>query len=316
MTLDPNQEIDLDDDQDAAAFLENLTVAAEDRKKPADTAEAPTGQEAPEAASEAPEETADGTEAPEAQELADDVKLKLTINGESREVTLADLKRLAESEGSLTRQTAEVTEARQHAQTVSEKAQTALKGMLERAEARFKPYAEMDFLRLSRTMDDASWEALRSMALEAQADVNYLKSELDQTHQAVQQERVASVQRAAQEAVKVLSGPADKGGIEGWSQPLYNDVMAYAIAQGVPKDLAYGVVDPAAIRMMHKAMLFDRGAKAVEAQIVKVKAAPVKVAKPGGGTGTASKASDAMSRLVRTGSDDDAADAFLASFRA
>ena len=317
---------DTSDDDAAAAFLTNLTAAEETRKPSKGTDEATeTEEEAPseeteETTEEGEEETAtdEKKDAKTAVELADDATVKVKVNGEDVEVSIGDLKRLAGQERALNQKSMEVAEARKAYETSAAKAETTLKAMLEKAEARFKPYAELDYLKLSRSMDEASWDVLRSEALKAQEDVKFLKDGLADHTKTAQETSQRELAQAAKAAVSVLSGPVTSGGIEGWSQSLYNDLMAYAVSQGVPQATAYSIVDPAAIRVMHKAMMFDKGKTAATAQIAKVKAAPTKVARPssnGSSSGQSSKSSEAVSRLSRTGSDDDGVAAFLASMR-
>lgn len=316
-------EVDFDG---ADAFLKNLTAADDERKRPS-KGEPEAGEETPEEdhrseeTEEEVEEAEEGTEKPKADksavELGDDTTVKVKVNGEETEITLGDLKRLAGQEKALTQKSMEVAEARKAFEAKANHAAAVLQKQLERAQERFKPYEGLDYLKLSRTLPEDQWDQLRRDALEAQQNVQFVQQELMGVQQAVNETRQAEMAKAAQEAVAVLQGPEDKGGIAGWNQNLYNDIMGYAVTAGVPKEMAYSIVNPAAIRMMHKAMLFDRGKTAATTQIVKAKAAPAKVAKPGAVAqqGSSSKADDARARLARTGSDDDAMGAFLASLR-
>jgi chemotaxis protein histidine kinase CheA len=319
------------DDGDMAgveAFLENLTAADEQRKQPSKgDQERQEAKEEDHSASEDPEESTEGEDAEEGEDddekakeavdVADDTVLKVKVNGEDVDVTVGELKRLAGQEKALTQKAMEVAEARKTYETSAERASAALQAMLAKANERFKPYAELDYLKLSRTLDEASWDQLRKDALDAQSDVKFLTDQLDGHMKTVQNNQQAEVAKAAKEAIEVLSGPEDKGGIPGWNQALYADLMAFAVAQGLPQHLAYGVTNPAAIRMIHKAMMFDKGKTSAQEKIAQVKQGPTKVAKPAanGTPQRSGKAADALSRLTRSGSDDDAVDAFMATLR-
>lgn len=314
-----------DDDSGVDAFLKSLTAADESRRKPS-KGDAEATETPEEEAAEEPEETRDEAEetAEEDEEkpddktsvdLADDTKVKVKVDGKELEVSLGELKRLAGQEQSLTRKAMDVAEARKGFEEKATKAQATLNRLLERAEERLKPYAALDFLKLSRQLDEPAWDQLRADALAAQADVEFFKTELDGHLKTTAEAAQAHQATAAKAAVEVLSGAPEKGGIAGWNQTLYNDIMQYAVAQGLPQQLAYAVVEPAAIRMLHKAMQFDRGKTAATAQITKAKVAATKVAKPGGGSSPSGKATEALSRLARSGSDDDAVAAFMAGLK-
>ena len=78
--------------------------------------------------------------------------------------------------------------------------------------------------------------------------------------------------------------------------------------------------DPAAIKLIRKAMAYDRGTKAVADKVVengKIKAkikVPVKPGSPTQGSSRDRTRNDAMARLRKTGSENDAEAAFLARF--
>ena len=326
MSLDAIQ-TDANDTSDDAefdgedAFLTNLTAAENLRKPSKGTEEGTETEETEDAPPEEPEEQTEEQEEPAedddktAVELGDDTKIAVKVDGKDLMLSLGELKRLAGQEQALTRKSMEVAEARKGFETTTQKAATALTKMLERAQERFKPYAELDYLKLSRNLDESSWDQLRKDALTAQADVEFFKSELDANVKSVTETNQAASHAQAVAAVATLSGPVDKGGIAGWNQQVYNDVVNYAVAQGLPQQLAYAIVEPAAIRMLHKAMQFDRGKTAATTQIVKAKVSATKVHRPGSGSAASGKSADAMSRLSRSGSDDDAVDAFMAGLK-
>ena len=70
----------------------------------------------------------------------------------------------------------------------------------------------------------------------------------------MQQQQQTQLQEQAKEAIKVLT--AD---IEGWNNSLYDKTREYAVRSGMPQDVVDVIVDPVAIKMIHKARLYDEG---------------------------------------------------------
>ena len=310
-----------DDSAAEAAFLKNLTARKEPSKGDEEATE--TEEAAPSEETESDEETTEAEEETEAKpeksavELGDDTTVRVKVNGEEVDVSLGELKRLAGQEKALTHKAMEVAEARKAYETNAAQAKTVLDKALAKAQERLKPYLELDYLDLHSSMDRAAFQQLRKDALAAQQDVKDLETDIADHAKTSQATAQGEFQKAAKAAVEVLQGPVEKGGIEGWSQPLYNDLMAYAVAQGMPASSAHSIVDPTAIKLLHKAMMFDKGKTAATAQIAKVKVAPAKVAKPAsnGTPQPTKKATEAFSRLANSHSDDDAVAAFMATLR-
>jgi hypothetical protein len=123
--------------------------------------------------------------------------------------------------------------------------------------------------------------------------------------------------RAAGETWKDLSDPTT--GIPGWSTDTYNEVRTYAKAAGIPAKSVDEMVDPIAVRMLHKAMLYDKG-KLATVKTTKVDKEPKRIIKSSSDAvaskskGSAREAS--FARLVKSGSTDDATDYFLAQMNA
>ena len=116
-----------------------------------------------------PEETdddqeEDDDEAVEAEVLADDAEVEITVDGETHRASVADLKRLYGQEASLTRKSQAVSQQRKQAEDAMQRSDALLQAMLSRAEERFKPYSEVDMLLASKTMDAEDFAALRKEA--------------------------------------------------------------------------------------------------------------------------------------------------------
>ena len=110
-------------------------------------------------------------------ELSDDTLVEIQVDGEAKQASLKDLKRLYGQEASLTRKSQETAAKRKEAEEALAKADISYRKLLERAEARMKPYAEVDMLVASRQMSTEDFAALRREAQEAEKDLKFLQEE-------------------------------------------------------------------------------------------------------------------------------------------
>lgn len=269
---------------------------------------------------EAPAEEGEG-EAPEGEEEApsedpEDPEFDIEVNKEARKVKLSDLKALYGRQDELARSVSEASQARTEALARSSAAVESLDKLIARANDKLKPYSELDWLGVSAKLmaegRQSEWEALRADALALKADVDYLTGERDKVVGAAQQVAQVVNREAASAAVATLAGPVERGGIPGWNDKLYSDILGYAVRQGVPKATAEAMVDPVAIRILHKAMLYEAGSRTATEKVAAAKSDSSKVSRPGASGGpTAGRDKSAMARLARTGSVDDATAAIL-----
>ncbi len=253
-----------------------------------------------------------------------DTYVKIKVGDEEHEVPVTKLTRLYGQEAALTKKSMEVAEQRKTVDAELTRQAASSAALLERAKVRFEPYSKLDFNLLATQLPAEDYTALRQSAQAAWEDVQFLEQHQTGFMQALKEREQSTLREKAVEAIKVLSGPADKGGIEGWSQKVYDDIRTFAVAQGAPAELINQVVDPWAIRMMHDAMLFARGrAKSgSKVETVKVNKTPKKITKtthsPSSDSKAEAKTADkakAMKRLQTSGSPDDAVDAFLAGWK-
>lgn len=229
--LDDSEEIEEDDD------LEDDTDLDEDIEDETD------------------EETEDDGEE-ETYEVSDDTMVEVVVSGETQQVSVGDLKRLAGQEKSLTQKSQEVSRLRKEALESSEKSHLVLQKLIEKAEAEYKPYADVDMLVASKTMSDNDFAALRKEAQLAKANLDFLKEEADGFYRGLQQQQQKAMQEAATECVKTLQNE-----LPNWSNQLYNDIRTYAVSQGLPQEQVDQYVDPNVIMLLNKARMFDEGRK-------------------------------------------------------
>ena len=212
-------------------------------------------------------------------ELSDDTLVEIQVDGEAKQASLKDLKRLYGKEASLTRKSQETAAKRKEAEEALAKADISYRKLLERAEARMKPYAEVDMLVASRQMSTEDFAALRREAQEAEKDLKFLREEADAFYKDAQAQQQKQVQEAAQNCVKVLSEQ-----LPDWGDELYNNIRSYAVSQGLPQEQVDQYVDPTVIMILNKARLYDQTkataeTKKAKAKVIKTKEGTRKVLK-------------------------------------
>lgn len=323
----------LDEAADAFAQLNNsdADTPSEDDEAKNDTQETEVEDdnedktdEGAEDGGETSEETPEGNDEDEsvdegAEDEDEKVIIKHKVDGEEREFTLAHLKRLAGQEASLTRKSQEVADRRKVVDQQAAAHVALLSQALKRAEERYDPFSKIDFLAAAKNPEVSAEEltAARNAAQAAYDDVQFFKQDLDRITEALRVQQQQELLSQAKEAIKVLSDP-DKG-IKGWSEPLYAEIRTFATAQGLSQDIVDNLVDPAAIKLINMARLYMKGHKTVEtAKSDKKKNVPKRIVKSVATAATTKKviskktSADAMKRLERSGSVDDAANAFAA----
>lgn len=265
------------------------------------------------------EETDDDTEEDETPKKktvidSDDAVVKIKVDGEVVEASVKDLKRLYGQEASLTRKSQEAAALKQKAEETGAKYVAGLEAMLNRAKEQAAPYANLNFLALTKDPNVSPEEltALSDAANRAFDNVRYLETELDGVLRSAQEERQKQMMAQARETIKILSDP--KTGIPGWSEKMYNDIRGFAVNVGMPEQVVNELVDPVAFKILHMAMQYEKGKTAIN-KTKKIDKTPKRIIK-GTPEEVVKQAKVApkkavMKRLEATGSVDDAADAFM-----
>jgi hypothetical protein len=251
-------------------------------------------------------------------EVKDEHKFKVTVDGEEREFSLGQLKRLAGQEASLTRKSQEVATTRKTLEDQSAAYLLRQSKLLERARAKYEPLSKIDLLAASKDPNVTQEElvAARNTIQSAYEEVQFLEQDLTAYSQELQKAQATDLRAQAQEAIKVLSDP--EKGIEGFNQPLYQEIVSFATDSGLPAEFVNNLVNPAAIKILNMARLYAKGKTQVQSAKSDKKKAPKRIVK---GTASAettkkstktAKAAEPMKRLQKSGSTDDAAEAFMA----
>ena len=199
-------------------------------------------------------------------EFDDDTLVEISVDGESKQASIKDLKRLYGQEASLTRKSQEAASQRKSADEQMQKADASLQAMISRAQERYKPYSEVDMLVASKNMSAEDFTQLRAESRQAEEDLKFLTEEADGFYGYVQQQQAQAQQEQAKECVQVLQRE-----IPDWNNTLYNDIRQYAITNGLPEQAVNQYADPNVIMLLNKARMFDQTTKV--ATVKKAKAA-------------------------------------------
>ena len=222
--------------------------------------------EDPDDEEESEEPETDGEDEVELSGIDDETQVEIIVDGETQRVSIAALKRLHGQEASLTRKSQDLASQRKQADAALQKADISYQKLLERAEARAKPYTEVDMLVASRQMDADDFAKLRAEAKDAEADLKFLKEEANAFYRDAQDQQAKLHQQAASECVKVLQSQ-----MPDWGNDVYNDIRAYAVSQGLQQEQVDQYVDPAVIMLLNKARLYDQTKATAETKKAKSK---------------------------------------------
>ena len=197
---------------------------------------------------------------------SDEQNVDIAVNGESKQVSVKDLKRLYGQEASLTKKSQDLATQRKQSEEQLAQTQMSYQKLLERAEARYKPYADIDMLVASREMDAETFSQLRQDAKQAEDDLKFLQEESGQLVSQAQQQHQQATREAAADCVKVLQEQ-----LPDWGNELYSDIREYAVKSGLPKDQVDQYTDPQVIMLINKARLYDQSKESANSKKAKAK---------------------------------------------
>jgi hypothetical protein len=293
-----------DEDEDATSLdlSEDEDLSEDDTDESADADADQTDED---------EDEDDKAKAPVA---TDGHRVEITVDGETKSVTVKELKRLFGQEASLTRKSQEVATAKKTAELDGERYMIASQRLLTKAEARFAPFEKIDWMVAQTRLSPDEFSALRDEARDAYTEVNFLKAEADDVLNTLAETRQGQTAEAAREAITVLTRD-----IPGWNREVYDKVRSFAVTNGMDAEVVNGLVDPAAIKLIHMAMRYQNLKSNALTKKAKAKAAPKRVVKPGRNRsdtlGTMDPAAAAKARAKSTGSRDDAMAALMAGWQ-
>lgn len=210
------------------------------------------------------EEDDDTTE--EVTIASDDTIVEVKVNGETEQVSVKDLKRLAGQEASLTRKSQDLADQRKIADEDFARTTASYQKLLDRAKERLKPYADMDMLIAQSQMDVETFAQLRQDAKQAEEDVKFLEEESNALLNDMQAKRQSAVQAAAKDCIRVLEDT-----LPDWGNEMYNDIRTYAVKQGLPQNEVDQYTDPNVIMLINKARLYDETKATAQSKKAKAK---------------------------------------------
>ena len=197
---------------------------------------------------------------------SDDQVVDISVNGESKKVSVKDLKRLYGQEASLTKKSQDLANQRKQSEEQLAQTHMSYQKLMERAEARYKPYADIDMLVASREMDAETFSQLRQDAKQAEDDLKFLQEESGHLVSQAQQNHQQATKEAAADCVKVLQEQ-----LPDWGNELYTNIREYAVASGLPKDQVDQYTDPQVIMLINKARLYDQSKQSAKSKKAKAK---------------------------------------------
>jgi hypothetical protein len=269
-----------------------------------------------------PDETEDDEDEDEGEEddgqqlASDEAIVEVSVNGEEKQVSVKELKRLFGQEASLTKKSQELATQRKVAQDELTRTQLSYQKLLGRAEERYKPYTDIDMLVASRQMDPETFAQFRQDARQAEDDLKFLKEESGSLMSNMQQQNQASVQAAAQECITVL-----KDSLPDWGDELYSNIRQYAVQSGLPQEQVDQYTDPSVIMLLNKARLYDQSklsaktkkeaAKVTKSKGRKTKVLSSKKSPPSEKSKLSQRKQNAMSGLSSAKDLDDIAEALM-----
>lgn len=260
------------------------------------------------------EEDAEEKEAPR-KYAEDDSYFKLKVGDEELEVAAKDLKRLYGQEAALTQRSQVLAEQRKKAEEETTKAVASLNLLMTRATERAAPFKNIDFYKAAQELTPDQMQNLRQEAMQRFEEENFLRNELKGFMETLKAKQEEAIETQAKEAVSQLTDPASPFYLEDWGDKLYDQLCEFAVHNGLKQEVVEQLTDAPVFKLLHQAMLYQKGAKAVVVT-KKVNKEPKKIMKgtsaPAARTPDSDKEKAASQRLRRTGSTEDAAEVFLA----
>lgn len=182
-------------------------------------------------------------------EAPDDAVVTVKVGDENKTIKVKDLKRLYGQEAALTRKSQEVAQTRQKVEQEGELYAVSSQRMIEKAEARFQPYADIDWLVAQKQLTTTEFAALRQEAQSAFEDLKFLQEEAGSVLENLKTQRQTLWVEEAKECVKTLTDT-----VPNWSAERYSKVREFASERGIAPETFNQIVDPAAISLINDAL--------------------------------------------------------------
>lgn len=211
-------------------------------------------------------EDEDGDDAEQQEEsteekiLSDDEldSIKLEIDGEV--IGLKDLKSGFLRQSDYTRKTQELAAQRKEVEAYARDAEAKANELVQQrfelvaldVEKRLQQYQDLDWKALSRA-NPADYTALRNDYEETVQEARTLQAEYEKIVESKSRHVEQQKLETAKHSYEVLSKE-----IPNWGKDVYSDILSFAVQNGMPQDAASNIVDAPTLKMMYKAMMFDK----------------------------------------------------------
>lgn len=234
----------------------------------------------------------DEAPAPQAALVADDAVVSVEIDGQATEYTVAQLKAFAA-------QGAEVTRKGQEADLVGQRAAAVLRSSLEVVTEDLDAYNGVDWVLEGHRMDPGEYQWHRENYTRLQGRYQQLVGAAEQFGKEANDRQAAQLHEQAVATVQALKDPTT--GIKGFGPEMYQDIVKFAVAAGLPEDDVAQIVNPNVLKIINDARLYRAAQKATGD---KVQMAPTRVRRAGGAERIpteSSKAQKSLENKVRSG---------------
>ena len=250
------------------------------------------------------EESDDAEESDEETEPEIEYVTKGYVDIDGEAVDIQELKQGHLRQSDYTRKTQALADKRNEAEEKQLQYETQLNALSAAAIGDLAKFNNVDWATL-QAKDPEQHKVVYAEYQRVKGNVDWFDNLITTHNQQQHQQHQAEQKAKAQEAIQIL-----KATIPNWSDDLYQEIGQYAVNQGISQDEYDEIVDPRLITVLHKSMLFD-GAKVVTKK--KIAKSPKKTLS---GNKSAPKPSNqkgkkAMQRLQKTGSMEDALEAYM-----
>jgi len=178
-------------------------------------------------------------------EVSDDFVIPVKVNGEDVEVTVADLKRLAGQEAAITQKAQQVSEMRRNVEKADQLAKASYEKLLERTNARLKPYEGIDFVQLARNpnITDQQLKEIQEEHRTLMEEKSFLEEGIKTHVESLQNYQQEAMLAKAQENISVIEDQASPYYIPDF-RTRYYELKQHAIKQGADEEFINNLIDP------------------------------------------------------------------------
>lgn len=193
---------------------------------------------------------------------ADELEVEVVVNGESKQVSVKELKRLYGQEAALTQKSQKVAEERKALEEKTAEQEAVMERTLGLVKSRYEQYANVDWLTIRDSLSADEFKALREDAKAAEADFMSVTQEVGK----YLQEKETALQEQLKAEAEVAHNTLLEANI-GWSADKYNQLVDFAVEKGLAREKVTATTDAAFFLLLNEA--FEAGSNAKKATVKK-----------------------------------------------